>query len=146
MEIKDAIDNRSIGQRIRQERDKLKLSREEFAEILGLSEYYIGQLERGERQMSLPVLVRVSHCLHLSLDYLILGKNVASPSYLNDSLNNYDTCDTPDITGISDSSAIINTSISDEESKRIINELINKCSSKELDLIRKLIITILPYM
>ncbi|AYO29360.1 MAG: hypothetical protein PWR06_2742 [Thermoanaerobacteraceae bacterium] len=67
-------DNRAIGQRIRTEREKFGLSRQEFAEILRLSDYYVGQLERGERQMSLPVLVEISNCLHVSLDYLLFGE------------------------------------------------------------------------
>ena len=74
MTRKVKIDNIAIGKRIREEREKLELSREEFAEIVELSDYYIGQLERGERQMSLPVLVNIADCLHISLDYLIFGK------------------------------------------------------------------------
>lgn len=108
------IDNKAIGQRIREEREKFGLSREEFAEILGLSDYYIGQLERGERQMSLPVLVKIVNSLHISLDYLIFGKT------------SDDVCD----------------SNKDTE----INNLLNKCSPKELDIVKKLIRTILPYL
>ncbi|RKL62247.1 XRE family transcriptional regulator [Thermoanaerobacteraceae bacterium SP2] len=48
------------SQRIRKEREKLGLTREKFAEIIGLSDYYVGQLERGERQMSLNVLVKIA--------------------------------------------------------------------------------------
>jgi transcriptional regulator with XRE-family HTH domain len=108
------IDNKAVGQRIREEREKFGLSREEFAEILGLSDYYIGQLERGERQMSLPVLVKIVNCLHVSLDYLIFGK-AANNAY-------------------------------DSNKDTEINNLLNKCSPKELDIIKKLIKTILPYL
>jgi len=37
------IDHRTIGQRIREEREKLALSRAEFAEIIELSDYYVGK-------------------------------------------------------------------------------------------------------
>lgn len=114
MKKKLDIDSKAIGQRIREEREKFGLSREEFAEILGLSDYYIGQLERGERQMSLPVLVKIVTCLHVSLDYLIFGKTA------------HDACD----------------SNKDTE----INNLLNKCSPKELDIVKKLVKTILPYL
>jgi transcriptional regulator with XRE-family HTH domain len=67
------VDNQAIGERIRDEREKLRLTREKFAEMLGLSPLYIGQLERGERQMSLDTLVKVSDYLHISTDYLIYG-------------------------------------------------------------------------
>ena len=108
------IDNKAIGQKIREEREKLELSREEFAEILGLSDYYIGQLERGERQMSLPVLVKVANCLHLSLDYLIFGKTAYAAYEGNKDME--------------------------------LTHLLNKCTPKELDIMKKLIKTILPYL
>lgn len=126
MEKNVEIDNKAIGQRIRKEREKLELSREEFAEIIGLSDYYVGQLERGERQMSLPVLVKVANCLHVSLDYLIWGKITYDTYYIHDGRSTYDT--------------------SDSSKDTALNELVNKCSPKELELVKKLIKTILPYM
>ncbi|RJX24743.1 MAG: XRE family transcriptional regulator [Dethiobacter sp.] len=125
MEKKVEIDNKAIGQRIREEREKLQLSREEFAEIIGLSDYYIGQLERGERQMSLPVLVKIVNCLHVSLDYLIFGET-AHNVYVHDAHNIYDTCGS--------------------NKDRDVKSLLNKCSPKELELVKKLIRTILPYL
>jgi len=125
MKIPLEIDNKAIGQRIREERKNLQLSQEGFAEIIGLSDYYIGQLERGERQMSLPVMVKVSECLHVSLDYLIFGK-IAQDVYVYDA---------PDIYGNSD-----------RNTDREIQLLLDKCSPKELQLVKKLIKTILPYV
>jgi transcriptional regulator with XRE-family HTH domain len=120
------IDNRTVGQRIREEREKLGLSREEFAEIIGLSDYYVGQLERGERQMSLPVLVKIANCLHISLDYLIWGRIAYDTYCIHDARNIYGSPD------------------SSQDTELI--ELINKCSQKELELVKKLIKTILPYI
>lgn len=116
--------NKDIGLRIRKEREGLKLSREDFAEIIGLSDYYIGQLERGERQMSLPSLVKVANCLHISLDYLVFGIYNDS-SFVNEPFNNYE----------------INSKKLEE-----INKLLNKCSSNELELFNKLIRTLLPHL
>lgn len=119
------IDNKAIGKRIRQEREKLGLSREEFAEIIGLSDYYVGQLERGERQMSLPTLVNIVICLHVSLDYLVFG-NV---KYCNDSIDDY--------------------SLVYETNDRSLDEmymLLKKCTPNEKKLFLKLIKTIIPYM
>jgi transcriptional regulator with XRE-family HTH domain len=119
------IDNKAIGQRIREERQKFELSREEFAEIIGLSDYYVGQLERGERQMSLPVLVKIANCLHLTLDYLIFGKTTYDGYYSYDS---YYVLDSPN------------------NNMHELADLLKKCSSKELALINKLIKTVLPYL
>jgi len=126
MKKKVEIDNKAIGQKIREEREKLELSREEFAEIIGLSDYYVGQLERGERQMSLPVFVKVAKCLHVSLDYLIFGKTDHNTDYIHDAHSIYEARD----------------NIKDRE----INSLLNKCSPNELALIKKLLRTILPYV
>lgn len=68
------VNNQAIGERIREEREKLRLTREEFAELLELSPLYIGQLERGERQMSLETLIKVSNYLYIPTDYLIYGR------------------------------------------------------------------------
>ena len=83
------INNIEIGQRIRKERENLNLTREDFAGIISLSDYYIGQLERGERQMSLPALVNIANCLHVSLDYLIFGGSKHSDYPINDTQNEY---------------------------------------------------------
>ncbi|MDO9534997.1 MAG: helix-turn-helix transcriptional regulator [Bacillota bacterium] len=125
MKITLEIDNKAIGQRIREERKKLQLSQEGFAEIIGLSDYYIGQLERGERQMSLPVMVNIGNCLHVSLDYLIFGK-IAQNIYVYDATDIYGT--------------------SGRNTDREIKFLLDKCSPKELELVKKLIKTILPYV
>lgn len=119
------IDHIAIGLRIRKERKKFRLTREEFAEIIGLSEYYIGQLERGERQMSLPVMVRISNCLHVSIDYLVFGRTI-HVSHIYEEPGLYDN----------------NNSSAYKE----INSLLKKCSPKGLKLIAKVIATILPYI
>lgn len=125
MKKKSEIDNKAIGQRIREEREKLELSREKFAEIIGLSDYYVGQLERGERQMSLRVLFKIARCLHVSLDYLIFGKTVHDTYQVQDARNTY-------------------KAVEDNKYKEI-NILLDKCSPEELELFKKLIKTILPY-
>lgn len=74
MEMKKRIlNNEEIGIRIRLEREKLGLSRETFAEMIELSSFYVGQLERGERQMSIETLTKVSNILNLSVDYILFG-------------------------------------------------------------------------
>jgi transcriptional regulator with XRE-family HTH domain len=120
------IYDKTIGYRIRQEREKLELSREAFAEIIGLSDYYVGQLERGERQMSLSAFIRICSSLHVSADFLLYGntrdhadtvKETVSPSY----------------------------SVKSAKTAEIIS-LLEKCTAKELELFTKIIRTIIPYL
>ena len=68
------VNFKDVGDRIRTEREKLQISREKFAEILNLSPFFVGQIERGERKMSISTLISISECLHISLDYLIFGE------------------------------------------------------------------------
>ncbi len=72
-DIRKNLNNKDIGIRIRLEREKLGLSREKFAEMVELSSFYVGQLERGERKMSLDTLVCISVALNISIDYLLFG-------------------------------------------------------------------------
>lgn len=74
MEIKDSLNLKEIGIRIRLEREKLNLSREKFAEIVALSPFYIGQIERGDRNMSVDTLVKISNTLNISVDYILKGQ------------------------------------------------------------------------
>ena len=70
------VKNQAIGERIREERERMRLTRETLAEKLDLSPLYIGQLERGERKMSLDTLVKISDRLHIPTDYLIYGSAI----------------------------------------------------------------------
>ena len=70
------LDLKGIGVRIRFQRENLNLSRERFAEIVGLSTFYIGQIERGDRSMSLETLIKVSNTLNISTDYILQGKSL----------------------------------------------------------------------
>lgn len=69
------IDYMKIGNRIRIERENFGMTREKLSEILNLSPYFLGQIERGERKMSINTLINISECLHISLDYLIFEQD-----------------------------------------------------------------------
>jgi len=70
----------SMGSRIRKEREKYTLSREKFAEMIELSSFYIGQIERGERRMSLQTALKISETLNLSIDYILKGDHAKLPN------------------------------------------------------------------
>ncbi|MCL2099065.1 MAG: helix-turn-helix domain-containing protein [Oscillospiraceae bacterium] len=60
-----------LGERIREERLKLKLTQAGLAEKADISEAYAGQLERGERKPALETVVRLANVLEVSVDYLL---------------------------------------------------------------------------
>jgi len=62
-----------IGERLRKHRNDLRLSRDEFSELAGISSSYYGQLEVGTSQMSIDTLIKLSKALHLPLEYILSG-------------------------------------------------------------------------
>ena len=60
-----------LGQRIREERLKLGLTQARVAEDVDISDAYMGQIERGERNLALDTLIRLANRLGASVDYLL---------------------------------------------------------------------------
>lgn len=65
------MDYNLLGKRIREERQKLNLTQEKIAESIDISDSYIGQIERGERSLTLDTLVRLANKLGVTIDYLL---------------------------------------------------------------------------
>lgn len=65
------MDYVKLGQRIREERTRLRLTQEKLAEDVGVSDAYIGQIERGERSVTLETLVKIVNRLGVTIDYLV---------------------------------------------------------------------------
>lgn len=74
----------NLGKRIREERLKLNLTQEQLAEYADISTSYVGQIERGERKVTLETLVRITNKLNVSIDYLLKDSiNINSDNSLN---------------------------------------------------------------
>lgn len=87
--MKKEINYVEIGTRIRVERENFDMTREKLAELVNLSPYFLGQIERGERKMSINTLIKISECLHISIDYLFFEQvNTNSNSNILHSLIN----------------------------------------------------------
>lgn len=64
----------AVGLRLRQQRNQLNLTREQFAELADIGTGYYGQIEVGTSQMSIDTLIKVSKTSHLSMEYILLGE------------------------------------------------------------------------
>ena len=62
-----------IGQRLRQQRQALGLTREKMSELADVGAGYYGQLEAGTSQMSIDTLVKLSRSMHLPMEYILFG-------------------------------------------------------------------------
>lgn len=65
---------KKLGQKIYRLRREMKLSREKFAELAEINEYYLGEIERGEKKASLDILFKISAKLGLEIHELLCLK------------------------------------------------------------------------
>lgn len=127
------LNYKELGARIRKERENLNLSREKFAEIVGISPYYLGQIERGDRRMSLEILIKIANTLHVSVDYILFGV---------DRIFNNSSCNQEYIAREStdEYKSYEHNSLQD-----LIN-LLSRCTNSQLSLVKELVKLIIPYL
>ena len=66
--------NIDIGKRIRQERERANLTREQLAELVDVTPRFIADVERGHVGISILTLKKICEVLHISSDALLWGK------------------------------------------------------------------------
>ena len=74
-------DDIDIGERLRGIREGMQMTREEFSEKIDITDSFLGQIERGERSLSVKTLKKVVKYTGVSADYLLFGNN-----YQNDTI------------------------------------------------------------
>ena len=68
-------DDINIGERLREIRENMHMTREEFSEKIDITDSFLGQIERGERSLSVKTLKKVVKYTGVSADYLLFGKH-----------------------------------------------------------------------
>ena len=69
----------AVGQRMRQRRNHLGLTREQFSELADIGAGYYGQIEVGTSQMSIDTLIKVARTSRLSMEYILFGDETGEP-------------------------------------------------------------------
>ena len=69
---------KELGRRIRAERTAKKMTQEELAECAGLHPTYIGQVERGEKSLTVASLEKIVEGLEISFSDLF--ENIRPPT------------------------------------------------------------------
>lgn len=69
----------AIGHRLRVQRNRLGLTREQFAELADIGAGYYGQIEVGTSQMSIDTLIKVARTSRLSIEYILFGEEEGAP-------------------------------------------------------------------
>lgn len=65
----------TLGQRVRQRRQALKMTQHDLAVALGLTPQHISAIEQDKRTASLAALLKLAQELGVTLEYLAVGKD-----------------------------------------------------------------------
>ena len=72
------MDKAIVGKRIRRHREKLSLTREQFAELISMSPQFLAEIENGKKGMSAETLYKIGERTGASTDYILMGKQSVS--------------------------------------------------------------------
>lgn len=72
--MKKTYDRLAVGDRLRLKRTLLGFTQDEMAEKIDRAAKYYADIERGSCGMSVETMLALADVLHMSLDYLIYGK------------------------------------------------------------------------
>ncbi len=64
-----------IGSKIRKVRTSNNLSQQKMAEIAGISYKYLGEIERGQVNLSVEILLKISNALHVDPSEILTKEN-----------------------------------------------------------------------
>lgn len=67
------LDQIKIGQRIREKREFMKMTREDLASKLGISVRFLSDIEYGNKGFSVQNLYNLSQVLEISMDFILTG-------------------------------------------------------------------------
>ena len=70
-----------IGERLRKQRRIMGLTQEQAAELLGVSTTYYGEIERGNRKLTIPRILTVYEKMNLEPTYLLTGEILTDKVY-----------------------------------------------------------------
>lgn len=68
------INNEEIGKRIRKERERLSLTREQLVEKADISIQFLADIETGRKSMTSKTICSLAAALNISTDYILFGR------------------------------------------------------------------------
>lgn len=80
------VDFKKLGDRIRTARENMNLTQERLAEITGLSNNYISNIERNQSIPSVATLVKLCNALEITPDRVLLDSIYSSKEYIRDDI------------------------------------------------------------
>ncbi|MCL1823010.1 MAG: helix-turn-helix domain-containing protein [Oscillospiraceae bacterium] len=74
------INNYSLGNKLRELRRSAELSQEQLALEAGITPHYFGQVERGEKNITVHTLEKICRVLNISLSDFFSGFDAKNPA------------------------------------------------------------------
>lgn len=76
------MDKYSVGKQIKEARLKKGFTQHALAEKAGVSNVYLGEIERGEKMPSLNSFIKIIQALDVSADYVLRGELDSGKTYI----------------------------------------------------------------
>ena len=80
------MDSKTLGNRIREARTQKQQTQQRLAEIAGISQMYLGEIERGAKMPSLRSFIKIIEALDLSADYVLRDELSSGERYIYDEI------------------------------------------------------------
>ena len=80
------MDSKTLGNRIREARIKKQHTQQRLAEMAGISQMYLGEIERGAKMPSLRSFIKIIEALDLSADYVLRDELSSGEHYIYDEI------------------------------------------------------------
>lgn len=80
------MDSKTLGNRIREARAQKQHTQQRLAEIAGISQMYLGEIERGAKMPSLRSFIKIIEALDLSADYVLRDELSSGERYIYDEI------------------------------------------------------------
>ena len=80
------MDKSELGRRLRDARQKKGYTQHALAEIAGIGNVYLGEIERGIKMPSLNIFLKLIEALGVSADYILRDELTSGKEYIYDEL------------------------------------------------------------
>ena len=80
------MDSENLGKRIREARTEKHYTQQQLAEMAGIGQMYLGEIERGTKMPSLKSFIRIIETLGISADYVLRDELSSGEQYIYDEI------------------------------------------------------------
>ena len=80
------MDSENLGKRIREARMEKHYTQQQLAELAGIGQMYLGEIERGTKMPSLKSFIRIIETLDISADYVLRDELSSGEHYIYDEI------------------------------------------------------------